>query len=155
MNTPNPKITKEQWQQIEEELKNLSCRVVFDYQGQELSVQRMRTGEGRMDLVVYLDGKINWGWGWPNQKELFKPEIQTIWRKRSQSLYSPTEKKKMIKAIGQRASKKHLDAKIEHWEPIFTSATALVRQYKKADGLTLKVIGYQKSIEETEYGLPE
>lgn len=135
-------ITKEQWLQIEAELKNLYCRVVFDYQGQELSVQRMRTGEGRMDLVVYLDGTINWGWGWPNQKDDFKPEIKPVWRKRSQSVYSPTEKKKMIKAIGKRAAKKQLDAKMEYWEPIFTSAAVLVRQYKKVADLTLKSIGH-------------
>ena len=100
-----------------------------------------------MDLVVFLDGKINWGWGWPNQTELFKPEVKAIWRKRSQSLYSPTEKKKMIKAIGKRSAKMQLDAKIEYWEPIFTSATALVRKYKKADGLVLKFIGHSTSEE--------
>ncbi|WP_417595017.1 hypothetical protein [Oceanospirillum sp.] len=136
-------ITKEQWQQIEAELKNLYCRVVFDYQGQELSVQRMRTGEGRMDLVVYLDGQINWGWGWPNQKDDFKPEIKAVWRKRSRSLYSPARKKEIIKNVGKRAAKKLcLDAKMEYWEPIFTSAAVLVRQYKKVADLTLKSIGH-------------
>ena len=138
-------ITKEQWLQIEEELKRLYCRVVFDYQGQELSVQRMRTGEGRMDLVVYLDGQINWGWGWPNQKDDFKPEIKPVWRKRSRSLYSPARKKALIKSVGKRAAKKHfpkLDDKLENWEPIFTSAAVLVRQYKKVADLTLKSIGH-------------
>lgn len=144
-------VSKEQWQQIEEELKNLYCRVVFDYQGQELGISRQRTGEGKLDLVVYLDGQFNWGWGWPNQKELFKPEVQQIWRKRSRSLHSPVKKKKLIKLFGKRAAKKHfpnLDKKLEWWEPIFTSAAVLVRQYKKVDGLTLRTVGHSSIVDQ-------
>ena len=150
MSTPKPQITNEQWRQIEDELKSLYCRAEFDYNGQELSITRAQTKEGRMDLAVFLDGKINWGWGWPNQTELFKPEVKAIWRKRSRAFFSPAKKKALIKEFGKRGAKQlfpNLDDKLEHWEPIFTSAAALVRQYKKADGLALKSIGHSTSEE--------
>ncbi|OPX57050.1 hypothetical protein SAMN02745127_02090 [Oceanospirillum multiglobuliferum] len=142
-------ITKSQWQEIEEELKTLRCKVVFDYQGQAISVERIRTGESRLDLAVYLDGNIVLGWGWPDG-EVFDPQVKLLWRQRSKSIFKPAEKQKLIKEIGVRRAKKHfpkLDDKIEWYDPVFTSAAALVRQYKKLEGLSLKSCGYSAPVD--------
>lgn len=138
-------IDKDQWQQIEEELKGFFCSVKLKLGEHELQLTREPTGEGRQDLVVFIDGTISFGWGWPSEKS-FNPLVQQIWRKRTKAVYTAKEKAEFINIFGKREAKKrvpNLEAKHKRYEPIFLSASSLVRQFKKLKELELVSIGYQ------------
>ena len=143
-------ITKEQWQQIEEELKGMFCDVRFNLQGHELLVRRAQVGEGRWELVVYIDKSIKPICGMPSHEE-FLPIVEQVWRKRSKARYSPKRQKEIIKIWGKRRAKKEwpdLEAKIYWYDFIFKTASSVVRQYRKIEGLELVSIGYQSETEQ-------
>ena len=138
-------ITKEQWQQIEEELKGMFCDVRFNVQGHELLVRRAQVAEGRWELVVYIDKSITPFWGMPSHKE-YLPVVEKVWRKRSKAHYSPKRQKEIIKIWGKRRAKKEwpdLEEKYHWYDFIFKTASSVVRQYRRIEGLELISIGYQ------------
>lgn len=138
-------ITKEQWQQIEEELKSMFCDVRINVQGHELLVRRAQVAEGRWELAVYIDGTIKPIWGWPGHED-YLPLVETVWRQRSKARYSPKKQKEIIKIWGKRRAKKEwpdLEEKVYWYDCIFKTASSLVRQYRKIKELELVSIGYQ------------
>ncbi|WP_293266765.1 hypothetical protein [Neptunomonas sp.] len=132
-------ITKEQWDDIENDLTGMFASVKFQYGEHEIIASRERVGEGKYDLVVYVDGYIKGAWYMPD-KEGFLPVIKDVWRTRKKAIYSPQKKAKIIKDLGKRLTKEvylELDKTIVYYSPDFTTAKSLVRQYKKLEGLTL------------------
>ena len=103
-------ISKAEWQQVEDELKGFYGVVTFKYQSCDITVARCTTGEGKRDLMVYIDGTANFSWGYPKGQymdgEHFRPIVQSIWRKRSRSYYPPKQQKEIIKVWGKRRAKK-------------------------------------------------
>nr|WP_067289816.1 hypothetical protein [Marinobacterium profundum] len=143
-------ITKEQWAEVEEELKGLFPTVKFSYQGHEVSISRRRVSETRVELQVYIDGYIRGVWYMPDS-EGFLPVVRQLWRTRTRTKYSAKFIKDTEKVFGKRAAKKHfpdLHDKREYFDPGFTSALSLVRQYRKLDGLELTQIGHSKVTQE-------
>ncbi|MTC34161.1 hypothetical protein GKR67_05985 [Providencia alcalifaciens] len=134
-------ISKEQWVKIEGDLKDYFASVDFQYKGIEIGVRRVSIGEGKTALAVFLDGEIRTGWGWTNS-DVFNPLVECFWSKRQKSYYSPTRVKKLEKIYGKRRVKKeisNLHEKLTWYHPYFSKASVLVRQFKRIEGLTLKV----------------
>lgn len=132
-------ITKEQWDDIENELTGMFASVKFQYGEHVLNVARVRTGEAKHELMVYVDGTIKGVWHSP-ESEGFLPVIKDIWRTRKKAVYSPQKKAKLIKDFGKKRVKEFLpdlDKIIIYYSPDFTTAKSLVRQYKKLEGLVL------------------
>lgn len=132
-------ITKEQWETIENELTGMFASVKFQYGEHVLNVARVRTGEAKHELMVYVDGTIKGSWHMPDS-DGFIPVIKDVWRTRKKALHSPQKKAKLIKDFGKRRVKEYLpdlDKVITYYSPDFTTAKSLVRQYKKLEGLTL------------------
>ncbi|HEQ1859967.1 TPA: hypothetical protein VEO38_003553 [Providencia alcalifaciens] len=135
------RISKEQWVKIEGDLKDYFASVDFQYKGIEIGVRRVSIGEGKTALAVFLDGEIRIGWGWINS-DVFNPLVECFWSKRQKSYYSPTRVKKLEKIYGKRRVKKeisNLHEKLTWYHPYFSKASVLVRQFKRIEGLTLKV----------------
>nr|WP_305849330.1 hypothetical protein [Providencia sp. M-27] len=133
-------ISKEQWAKIEGDLKDYFASVDFQYQDTEIGIRRVSAGEGKTKLAVFLDGEICSGWGWPNSN-VFNPLVALFWSKRQKSIYSPTKVKKLEKIWGKRRAKKeipNLYEKLTWYQPYFSKASALVRQFKRIEGVTLK-----------------
>lgn len=134
-------ISNEQWAKIEEDLKGYFASVDFQYKNTEVSVRRVSAGEGKTALAVYLDSQIYTGWGRLNGDD-FNPLVELFWSKRQKSLYSPTKVKKLEKAWGKRLVKKeipNLHDKFTWYNPWFSKASVLVRQFKRVKELTLRV----------------
>jgi hypothetical protein len=130
-------ISKEQWTGIENELAGFYPHMKFKYQGREISINRVKVKEGKYDLAVYVDGYIKGAWTNPKW-ESFDPIVKDVWRERKKAVYPPKEKARLIKAFGKREAKrvfKNLDEVFISYEPTFTSAKSLVRQFKKLEGL--------------------
>lgn len=132
-------IASEDWKGIEADLKSNYARFDFNYQGRKIEVKRLPVGEGKTQLAVFIDGKINIGWGYPDSDD-YDPITCLIWRKRSKALYPPKEKARLEKSFGKRRIRKvfsNFDHVQEWYDPLFPKASVLVRQFKKLDGLTL------------------
>ncbi|SIS88192.1 hypothetical protein [Neptunomonas antarctica] len=132
-------ITKEQWDKIENDLTGMFASVKFQYGEHVLNVARVRTGEAKHELMVYVDGYIKGPWHIPDHKD-FLPVIKDVWRIRKKAQFSPQRKAKMIKSLGKRLAKStfgYMDKVTIYYRPDFTTAKSLVRQYKKLEGLTL------------------
>ena len=143
-------ITKEQWDQIEKELKGMFGTVTLGLEGKELQIRRSQVAEGRWELIVYIDGSFKPAWGW-SSGEAYWPFVEKIWRKRSKAHYSPKRQKEIIKIWGKRRAKKdfpNLEEKIHWYEPIFKTAKSLVSQYRKIEGLEVVCIGYKPTKED-------
>ena len=133
-------ISKEQWQTIE---KNLSDRIFhkesFTLDGHTILVSKTFVSKNKLGIAVYIDGVIQMA-----QAEQSRPEFNQVthkvWRKRQKAVYSPVKVKKLIKDLGKRRAKEffpNLEKVITYYDPTFTSATSLVRQFKKLDGLSV------------------
>lgn len=134
-------ISKEQWVKIEEDLKGYFASVDFQYGDTEVSIRRVSSGEGKTVLAVYLDSQIYSGWGRLNGDD-FNPLVELFWAKRQKSIFSPTKVKKLEKIYGKRRVKKevpNIHDKFTWYEPWFSKASILVRQFRRVKELTLKV----------------
>lgn len=143
-------ISKEQWQEVEEELKGLFPTVKFRYQEHEVRVTRERKSESQTVLAVYVDGYIRGAWMLPS-REGFDPIARQLWRTRTKGVYSPKMIKEIEKIWGKRQAKKRhpdLHGKREYFDPYFVTAASIVRQYRKLDGLELLQIGYKAESEQ-------
>ena len=133
-----PAITKDQWQQIEDELSGMFACVKFNYQGSEIIVKRERKNESTTLLVVYIDGEIQGKWFTrPEDSPKVLPEV---WCKRSSARYQPKFIERIEKIYGKRQAKKEypdLHSRREWFEPFFSKSSVLCRQFKKLKGLEL------------------
>jgi hypothetical protein len=133
-------ITTDQWQAIE---KNLEQRVFhteqFLVEGKTLKVTKTFISKNKLGIAVYINDVIQFSQGVEGHAT-FEPITHKVWRKRQRALYSPAKVQKLIKQFGKRAVKKHwpeIDKVHTYYDPIFTSASVLIRQFKKIEGLAL------------------
>lgn len=137
-------ITKEQWSEIEQEMKGSMGRVVLKLEGRKIILEKRFIAENKLAILVFIDGSFNLGWGWPDSKS-FDPFVQKVWRKRSIALYKPSERQKIVKDFGKRKAKEYfpkLDEKREHWTPDFSTAGSMRRTLQKNKEIELVSIGY-------------
>lgn len=139
-------ISKEQWEKIEERLASPLALEIFEYKSYKLTVHRIQISESKTELAVYINGCMNFGWGWQegNRPKDLTPTpsiVADVWKLRTKAIYSPKEIKDLEKAFGKRAAKKQfpdLHAKVKWYVPLFSKASVLCRQFKQLDGLELK-----------------
>ncbi|CCN69760.1 hypothetical protein [Vibrio nigripulchritudo] len=135
------KITKEQWQKLEEDMTCGYVDIKFKYQGYEISIQRVRTSENKSGLAVYIDGVISPKWGLIDRVvEGRPPIIGQVWKKKTMAKYNAKTIKDIEKVFGKRQAKKeypNLHERHEWFESVFPKASVLCRQFKRLEDLEL------------------
>lgn len=135
------KISKEQWQKLEEQMTYDYVDIKLKYKGFELSVQRVRTAENKTALAVYINGSYKISWGLINREIDDRPTILIdVWKRRTMARHKPKFIKDIEKIYGKRRAKKEfpdLHDRVEYYEPVFSKASVLCRQFKKLEGLEL------------------
>ncbi|EOW9459294.1 hypothetical protein ACOCGI_000341 [Vibrio cholerae] len=137
-------ITKEMWQQIEQEMSESWARIVFAYKGHQLTVSRVSVSESKTCLEVYVDGLIKGEWisfkGDNCLSDKAPVILPDVWCKKTKAKYSAKFKVRMTKIYGKRGVKKacpDLDESLVFYVPNFSKASVVCRQYKKLDGIEL------------------
>ena len=136
-------ISKEQWLAIEEELKGSYCQVDFKIDGHEVGLRKRFVAENKIAIIAYVDGKIS-GSDCLEDGDDFRPIVKKVHRARVKHHYSPAKKKKMEKEFGKRRVReifKSFDITWTYYDPSFSTASVLIRQYKKLEGLELIKLG--------------
>jgi hypothetical protein len=143
-------ISKEQWKAIEAELKGSWVQVKFKLHGHEIYITRARKSESTTVLAVYVDGFLKGEWSkflididpkdeFMNKviKQVFFHKFRAKWNKKQLEGIA-----KYKRRFGAKSAKEAYGDNPEKdgWTyllPYFGSSTALVRQFKKIDGLEL------------------
>ena len=136
-------ISKEQWLAIEEELKGSYCQVDFKIDGHEVELRKRFVAENKIAIIAYVDGTYK-GTDVLEDSDGFRPIVKKVHRARVRHLYSPAKKKKMEKEFGKRRVReifKSFDITWTYYDPSFPTASVLIRQYKKLEGLELTKLG--------------
>ncbi|AHG74228.1 hypothetical protein X781_20830 [Mannheimia sp. USDA-ARS-USMARC-1261] len=123
-------ITAEQWTEIKQKLDSIIGRVKFKYKEHLLTVDVTQVKRS-LKLAVYVDGEINEAW--TKEGHEIRPYLEEVWYRKERPIFNAKEKK----AYKGLVSKKQLNEKITIYSPTFPSPTALIRQYKKLEGLEL------------------
>lgn len=123
-------ISAEQWKEIKQALSGIVGRVTFQYREHQLTVHVTQAGR-KLELVVYVDGELRGEW--VRETHELRPYLEEVWYRKECSRFTAKQKKEYKGFM----SKKELNEKIVVSLPTFPSPTALIRQYKKLDGLEL------------------
>ena len=136
-------ISAEQWLVIATRLQNQYALVEFLLDGRKITVQWFRSSQNRIQysLIVFIDGVIKIGNGWPSQDD-YDPFTGKVWRKRTRtiSLFRKLDeagKTKREIARMKQILKDHPDKVLVWYDCFFNTAQSLVKQYKKLEGLEL------------------
>ncbi|WP_340617209.1 hypothetical protein [Xenorhabdus entomophaga] len=135
----NQNISKEQWTKIANELQSYFCLVQFKYQDTVISIHRERVSESKTHLIVYFNNTLRNAWGY-EQSEHYNPLTKLFWRSCTQPLYPKSRIADAEKQLGKRHVQRHMPymyKKFTFLTPVFPNSTALIRQYKKIEGLEL------------------
>lgn len=143
-------ISKEQWQAIAAELKKGWVQVDFKLNGHAIHVTRERKSESTTCLSVYIDGFMKGIWckelsNIDPSDEFMNKVVKQVYFHKFKARYSKKELEVMAKhkrSIGAKRLKEMFGSNPEKagWTylfPYFGSSTALVRQFKKIEGLEL------------------
>lgn len=132
-------ISKEMWKKLEEEMSHMFVSVKFSYQGYEVAVARVRDGESKTLLAIYIDDVMKGAW--LQDKTEDKPSIiKQVCCTKSRHHYSQANAKKLVAQYGKRRVLKifpELYEKYEYLLPYFSKASVLCRQFKKLEGIEL------------------
>lgn len=143
-------ISKEQWKAIEAELKGIWVQVKFKLHGHEIAISRCRKSESTTVLGVYVDGVIEGKWmkeiseidpadDFMNKvaKQVFFHKFKAMYSKKQLETMAKNKRrfgaKRMKEMFGETPEK----AGWTYLMPYFGSSAALVRQFKKIEGLEL------------------
>ena len=132
-------IKPSEWQEIEKKLQGIFGSVKLKLGDDIIQLERRSVDEGRSEIIVFINGRINVGWGFPDNDN-FNPLVKVLWRARTRSLYSPKERERIIKNCGKRGVKKYfpnLHTKHTCYVAGFPKAKTLVNQFKKLKELEL------------------
>jgi hypothetical protein len=143
-------ISKEQWQAIAAELKGGWVQVKFKLHGHEIYITRARKSESTTVLAVYIDGEIKGAWmkvieDIDPADEFMNQVVKQVFFHKFKARYSKKELETMAKhkrRLGAKRMKEMFGEAPEkagwtYLAPYFGSSAALVRQFKKIDGLEL------------------
>ncbi len=143
-------ISKEQWKAIEAELKGIWVQVKFKLHGHEIYITRARKSESTTVLAVYIDEVIKSELAKELSEidpadEFMNQVVKQVFFHKFKAMYSKKQLETMAKnkrRFGAKRMKEMFGATPEKagWTylmPYFGSSTALVRQFKKIDGLEL------------------
>lgn len=143
-------ISKEQWKVIEAELKGGWVQVKFKLHGHEIYITRERKSESTTVLAVYIDGAIKGTWmkvledidpadEFMNKvvKQVFCHKFHKRYSKKDLENYSKAKRQCGAKFANELYGKDPEKQGTAYLFPAFGSSTALVRQFKKIEGLEL------------------
>lgn len=143
-------INKEQWQAIAAELKSGWVSMLFRLHGHEVYVTRERESESTTVLAVYIDGSIKGAWmkvveeidpadEFMNKvvKQVFFHKLHKRYGKKQLDEYAKCKRQCGAKFANELYGKDPEKQGITYLFPAFGSSTALVRQFKKIEGLEL------------------
>ncbi|ATG74336.1 hypothetical protein AN401_11620 [Zobellella denitrificans] len=151
-------ITKAQWEAVRAELwDSFSGSVEFVYQGHRISCQARLDHKRKLVIRVYLNGTIKGAWllavREPEKHPCSDPEVALVplfWSVKRSALYSRKEQERLTKGFGKRQVKRlfpNLDAAVEMPTDTWGSATRMIAQFKRVEGLELVRIGYRNMAE--------
>ncbi len=142
-------ITPAQWIEIEERLNSQYACVNFSLDGRRITVQwRNLSAKGKVfALCPFIDDRLHPAWGY-RSSPLFDPFTEKVWRKRTHRIglkqyragkamieKAPSKKKR---ALIEETLAKYMEVKVfETFDFNFSTAAALIRQYKKLEGLSI------------------
>lgn len=142
-------ISKEQWAKILATAKTNWFSLEFSLRGYAIQVCRKQISESRLILAVYINGVIDGRWmkdlSEINESDALDSVLTQVWFHRFKALYKKTQLQhldKIKKSIGAKRFKElygatpHKDG-ITYLTPYFSTASTLVRQFRKIEGLEL------------------
>lgn len=143
-------ISKEQWKAIEAELKGGWVQVKFKLHGHEIYITRERKTESTTVLAIYIDGAIKGTWmkvledidpadEFMNKvvKQVFCHKFHKLYGKKDLENYAKAKRQCGAKFANELYGKDPEKQGTTYLFPAFGSSAALVRQFKKIDGLEL------------------
>lgn len=143
-------ISKEQWKVIEAELKDGWVQVKFKLHCHEIYITRERKSESTTVLAVYIDGVIKGTWmksledidpadEFMNKvvKQVFCHKFHKRYGKKDLENYAKAKRQCGTKFANGLYGKDPEKQGRTYLFPYFGSSTALVRQFKKIEGLEL------------------
>lgn len=143
-------ISKEQWQAIAAELKKGWVHIDFKLEGHEICVIRERNSESTTVLGVYIDGFMKGTWmkvieeidpadEFMNKvvKQVFFHKFHKRYGKKQLEEYAKCKRQCGAKFANKLYGKDPEKQGKTYLFPAFGSSTALVRQFKKIEGLEL------------------
>lgn len=143
-------ISKEQWKAIEAELKGGWVQVKFKLHGHEIYITRERKTESTTVLAIYIDGAIKGTWmkvledidpadEFMNKvvKQVFCHKFHKRYGKKDLENYAKAKRQCGAKFANELYGKDPEKQGTTYLFPAFGSSAALVRQFKKIDGLEL------------------
>lgn len=149
MNTaPPPKLTTEQWKQIEQQLSGTFGSVELKADGYKLTLQVQRMKALRLCIVVFVDGVSKGSW-YSGEA----PEAKKFCRERRSWLYSLKERKNAAEKIKLRRLDPFLDRYykgvaekfVAIWVPYWNTPASLTRHLRKTcTDVEIVSLGYQE-----------
>lgn len=147
-------ITKTQWEQVRSELWDCSFgNVQFTYQGHRVNCASRLNHKRKLVIQVYLNdySKDRWILAAINSERhpCGDPEVALLplfWNVKRSALYTRKEKEALTKIYGKRRVKQefpNLESFCEIPSNTWGSATRMIAQFKKVEGLELVKIGYR------------
>ena len=143
-------ISKEQWQAIAAELKKQWVQVNFKLHGHEITIRRCRKSESTTVLGVYIDGEIKGAWmkqldeidpadEFMNKvaKQVFFHKFKAMYSKKQLETMAKHKRRLGVKRMKEMFGEAPEKAGWTYLVPYFGNCTALVRQFKKIEGLEL------------------
>ncbi|OED43593.1 hypothetical protein ACH42_09790 [Endozoicomonas sp. (ex Bugula neritina AB1)] len=136
-------FSKEHKEALTEELKGMFCRAKFELNGHSIVVSRERKSEGQTVLVVYIDGYIQ-GKNLGSISDKTDQVAKQVYRRRYVAQYKPKQIRSIEKIFGKRRAKKdfpNLHSKRVYLDCSFNTASTLIRQFSKLEGIKLVELG--------------
>lgn len=143
-------ISKEQWKAIEAELKGSWVQLTFNLHEHKINITRARKSESTTVLAVYIDDVIKSEWFKELSEidpadEFMNQVVKQVFFHKFKAMYSKKQLETMAKhkrSLGAKRMKEMFGEAPEKagWTyliPYFGSSAALVRQFKKIEGLEL------------------
>ncbi|MEH8118461.1 hypothetical protein Q7I37_12945 [Aeromonas allosaccharophila] len=150
-------ISKEQWQAVAAELKKGWVAMKFKLHGHEIDVTRERKSESTTVLAVYIDGAMKGIWfkelseidpadEFMNKvvKQVFFHKFHKRYGKKQLEEYAKCKRQCGAKFANELYGKDPEKQGTTYLFPAFGSSTALVRQFKKIEGL--EMVSEQKEV---------
>lgn len=150
-------ITKAQWEQVRSELwDSFGGSVEFSYQGHKITCQAVLDNRRKLVVRVFLNSSIKGSWFLavmnPDKHPSDDPEVALLplfWNVKRKALYNKKFKDAMLKIYGKRRVKQEcpdLDDVVEGLTDSWGSATRMIAQFKKVEGLELVRVGYRPMV---------
>lgn len=142
-------ISKEQWAKILATAKTNWFSLEFSLRGYAIQVCRKQISESRTVLAVFINGKIEGRWSKDlneiNAEDALDSVLVQVWFHRFKALYKRAQLQHLVKlkkSLGVKRFKEIYGpdpqkAGFTYLIPYFSTASTLVRQFRKIEGLEL------------------